>query len=244
MIRVIILALGLIPLTALYWFIIFFFSRWWPYSRFNNWLMRSWCRFILIVAGVKVKVENLHYATQNLPAIILGNHQSLFDVAVLTSILPVPVRYLAKKELFRIPLFGGGMKAVGIIPVDRQNRLQAIESINRTEEIIRKNKLAIVAFPEGTRSPDGIIRPFKKGLFILAINTGIPIVPFSISGTRFIMKKGQLKIKPGIAKVVFHPPVLTRNLTLDDKEKLIEEVYNVIRSGYDHKWGEHDERAE
>lgn len=238
MIRVVLVAIGLIPLTLLYWIIIFFFSRWWPYSRFNNMLIRTWASFILWASGVKVQVENLHYVKENLPSIIVGNHQSHFDVAALASILPVPVRFLAKKELFKIPFFGSGMKGIGIIPVDRQNRAKAVESINRAEKIIRKHKLAIVAFPEGTRSIDGNIQRFKKGPFIMAINTQLPIIPVSISGSRFILQKGTLRIRPGKIKVIFHPPVSTTGLTLDDRDTLIKKVRDIIISGYDQNYGE------
>jgi 1-acyl-sn-glycerol-3-phosphate acyltransferase len=238
MIRLVLIAVGIIPLTILYWFIIFFFTRWWPYSRFNNLIIRTWSGYILKAAGVKIEVENVDTIKNAVPAIIVGNHQSQFDVVALAYALPIPVRFLAKKELFKIPFFGGGMKGAGIIPIDRQNRTKAIESIRHAEEVIRKHKLGIVAFPEGTRSPDGEIRKFKKGPFILAINTQLPIVPVSISGTRFIMKKGTAKIRAGKIKIVIHEPIQTTGLTLNDRDELLEKVRNVIISGYDHYYGE------
>lgn len=238
MVRLILVALGIIPLTLFYWFLIFMIGRWKPYGNFNNFLMRSWAGFILKASGVKVRVENLEVVKENVPALILGNHQGNYDVAVLANVLPVTVRFLAKKELFRIPFFGSGMRGAGIIPVDRQNRTKAIESIEKAQQLIIQHKLGIVAFPEGTRSADGVIKPFKKGLFILAIKAQIPIIPFSISGTRFIMRKGQIKIYSGPVKLVFHEPIPTKGLTLEDRDELMEKVRQVIIEGYDHSYGD------
>ncbi|MEJ2537274.1 MAG: lysophospholipid acyltransferase family protein [Calditrichia bacterium] len=150
----------------------------------------------------------------------------------LTCVLPVPLRIIAKKELFKIPFLGWGMKGVGMLSIDRSNRKKSIDTLKEAEEIIKTHVLSILAFPEGTRSDDGKIHPFKKGPFILAINTGLPLLPVSVSGTRKITPKGKISIHPGRVKVIIHPPVSTDNLTLGDRHKLVEDFQKTIQKGF------------
>jgi 1-acyl-sn-glycerol-3-phosphate acyltransferase len=169
--------------------------------------------------------------------IFIGNHQSHFDVLSVFSALPLTVRFMAKKELFKIPVFGWSLYASGTIRIDRSNRERAITSMNNALDRINKG-VSVVVFPEGTRSEDGNIRRFKKGGFVLAIKGGIPIVPVSISGSRFILPKNSIRIHPGEIKIVISDPIHTKNYGYQEREKLSNDVRNIIVENYDEHYNE------
>ena len=203
-----------------------------PYGRYATAVFRGWARSLLLAAGIKPEISGLENIEPEESYILIANHQSHMDIPVLTCVLPVPLRIIAKKELFKIPFLGWGMKGVGMLSIDRSNRKKSIDTLKEAEEIIKTHVLSILAFPEGTRSDDGKIHPFKKGPFILAINTGLPLLPVSVSGTRKITPKGKISIHPGRVKVIIHPPVSTDNLTLGDRHKLVEDFQKTIQKGF------------
>jgi 1-acyl-sn-glycerol-3-phosphate acyltransferase len=164
----------------------------------------------------------------------MGNHQSHFDVpAVFSVVKNLTIRYFTKKELFAIPLFGWAMKSAGMVKIDRSNRVQAIKSMNEAVDAVGSKNVSLVVFPEGTRSSEGEIQKFKKGGFVIAIKGHLPILPVSISGSRFILKKHTLRIEPGTVKIVFDQPIDTSGYTADDKEKLMTKVREVIAKNMD-----------
>jgi len=203
-----------------------------PYGRYATAVFRGWARSLLLTAGIKLEISGLENIEPEKSYILIANHQSQMDIPVLTCVLPVPLRIIAKKELFKIPFLGWGMKGVGMLSIDRSNRKKSIDTLKEAEEIIKTHVLSILAFPEGTRSDDGKIHPFKKGPFILAINTGLPLLPVSVSGTRKITPKGKISIHSGRVKVIIHPPVSTDNLTLGDRHKLVEDFQKTIQKGF------------
>lgn len=203
-----------------------------PFSRINSAIMRIWSRILLLAGGVKLQVEGKENIRKGESYIIVGNHQSHMDIPVAVVALPISVRIVSKKELFKIPVFGWGMRAAGIIEIDRFNRKQAIETLKRTGDIARQHHLSILVFPEGTRSPDGKIHPFKKGPFIMAINTGIPVLPISISGTRNILPKKKLRIHKGRVLVKIHPPIPTVDLDLEDRNALLKKTHLLVEKGF------------
>jgi 1-acyl-sn-glycerol-3-phosphate acyltransferase len=140
--------------------------------------------------------------------VYMANHQSMFDILALLGHLPVQFRWVAKKELFRIPIFGYSMARVGYISIDRSNRQSAIQSLRAAAQRIAQG-VSVVVFPEGTRSSDGEIKPFKKGGFYLATDSGRPIVPVVIWGTRQVMPKGKLSIRPGPIVLSINKPIET-----------------------------------
>ncbi len=208
-----------------------------PFSRINSAIMRIWSRILLWAGGVKVQVEGKENVRPGESYIVVANHQSHMDIPVAVVALPFPVRIVSKKELFKIPVFGWGMRAAGIIEIDRFNRKQAIETLKRTGEIARRHHLSILVFPEGTRSPDGKIHSFKKGPFVMAINTGIPVLPISISGTRNILPKKKLRIRSGRVKVKIHSPIPTADLQMDDRHNLLEETHKQVMKGFTENYG-------
>jgi 1-acyl-sn-glycerol-3-phosphate acyltransferase len=168
---------------------------------------RNWARSLLWAAGVKVELEGLEHLSPGEPAVIVANHESWFDVFALVVHLPVDTRFVGKIELTRIPFFGPSWLACGHIAIDRSDRQKAIESLRVAGETLRREGAAVVMFPEGTRSADGELLPFKKGAFVLALQTGVPVVPVGVSGSRDIMPKGSWRIRSGTIVVRVGPPI-------------------------------------
>ncbi|MGE5256558.1 MAG: lysophospholipid acyltransferase family protein [Hyphomicrobiales bacterium] len=195
-----------------------------------HWIARVWGRSILAVSGIRVLVAGAERIDVNRPYIFMANHQSNLDIPVLLGHLPVQFRWLAKAELFKIPVFGQAMRGAGYISVDRANRQAAFESLQEAREKIRSG-CSIVIFPEGTRSLDGSLKPFKKGGFVMAIGAGAPIVPLAVRGTYRIMPKNTWLIRPGDVAVDIGEPLATEGYTLESKEVLMEAVRNAISRG-------------
>jgi len=203
-----------------------------PYSNIIFFLAQMWARSILFVSGTKLDVYGLENIDVHKNFVFIANHQSHFDVIAVFSVLPLTVRFLAKKELFRIPLFGWAIAAVGMIRIDRSNREKALQSMDKAQAIIKKG-VSVVIFPEGTRSLDGKVQDFKKGAFVIAIKGNLPIVPVSISGSRFILKKHTARIRPGVIKIVIDKPVATKGYTYNDREQLAENIKQIIIKNID-----------
>jgi 1-acyl-sn-glycerol-3-phosphate acyltransferase len=189
---------------------------------------QSWGRSILWVSGVRVRVVGAERMDPAAAVICMSNHQSNFDIPVLLGYLPVPFRWLAKAELFKIPVFGRAMRGAGYIPIDRSDRPAAIASLRQAAEAIRGG-VSVMIFPEGTRSPDGTLKPFKKGGFVMAIEAGVPIVPVALRGTFDIMPKNRLLIRPRDVTLTIGAPIATTGYGLHSKEVLMDEVGNALR---------------
>ena len=193
-------------------------------------IARFWGRSILIVSGIKVSVKGLSKIDHSQSYIFMSNHQSNFDIPVMLGHLKVQFRWLAKIELFRIPIFGHAMRKAGYISIDRNNRESAFESLKMAARKV-KSGVSVLIFPEGTRSRDGKISSFKKGGFVLAIDSGVPIVPIVITGTRSIMTKGSFRINPGNVSMTVCQPIQTSVYTRKTKTALMEKVQRVICDG-------------
>ncbi len=190
-------------------------------------IARLWGRSILIVSRIKVSVKGLSNIDPSKSYIYMSNHQSNFDIPVLLGYLKVQFRWLAKMELFKIPIFGHAMRKAGYISIDRNNRESAFESLKTAARKI-KSGVSVLIFPEGTRSRDGKIRSFKKGGFVMAVDSGVPIVPIVLTGTSSIMTKGSFRINPGKVSMTIHQPIQTSVYTRETKEALMERVQRVI----------------
>ncbi len=186
-------------------------------------------RFALVICGIKVKVEGL----ENIPpgvCIFVGNHTSNADPPAVVGSIPRRVALLGKKEVFQVPILGTALKLAGFVPVDRANRESAIASVDKALEQL-KSGVSYLIFPEGTRSPDGRLRPFKKGSFVMAIRAQVPIVPVSVIGAYKVMRKGDPAVHPGIVTVKFHPPVEVDGYMLEHRDELIARVQAIVASG-------------
>jgi 1-acyl-sn-glycerol-3-phosphate acyltransferase len=197
-------------------------------------LGRVWIRWILRTYGIRVVVEGLENVPARAPVVLMSNHQSLVDIAAIVDTLPPSVswRFVAKKELVRVPIFGWCLVTTGQIIVDRGNRERAVASLHRAAERIRGGA-SVIVFPEGTRSPDGSLRPFKSGPFHLALEAQVPIVPVTVSGSQRITPKGSLQVHSGTVKIAFGKPIPTRGVRIEERAALKARVRDAIARGYD-----------
>ncbi|MBU1713203.1 MAG: 1-acyl-sn-glycerol-3-phosphate acyltransferase [Proteobacteria bacterium] len=191
-----------------------------------------WARSILALSPIEVTVKGLSNIDPDKSYIYMSNHQSNYDIPILLGHLPVQFRWLAKVELFRIPLFGYAMKRAGYICIDRSNQKAAFESLKNAAGII-KNGVSVMIFPEGTRSMNGNIGSFKKGGFVLAVESGVPIVPVIIHGTFSIMPKSRMLIKPGKVTLEIQKPIETSGYTKETKDGLMEKIRTIMRESID-----------
>ena len=191
---------------------------------------RLWSKVSLLAAGVKVKVDGAEHIPRNRSIIFMGNHQSNFDILSLFQAIPVRFNWLAKEELFRTPLLGRSMRAAGYIPVNRGDGRDSLRSLDMAARLVSSGT-SIAIFPEGTRSNDGNLLPFKRGGFVLAAKAGVPIVPFSINGSMRINPPDNLLfLKPGIIRIRFSPPVQT-GTTGENQMSVMDQVRTAIVSG-------------
>lgn len=181
---------------------------------------RQWARFILRCSGVKIVLENAEVIDPNRPQILVANHESWFDVLAILAQTPGRTIFVAKKELERIWIFGPAVAACGHIFIDREDRGRAVDSLAVARKRLEEESPTVIMFPEGTRSATGEMRPFKKGAFVLAIQTGVDVVPAAICGSRAVMRKGSLFIRPGTVVVRFGEPISVQGLTLDARNDL------------------------
>lgn len=180
---------------------------------------RLWGPSILWFAGAKVEVTSAKLPDG--PLVFAANHESALDICVLFKVLPRNVRFIAKRELFEIPIFGWYMRIGGHVPVDRANRQSAVATLRRAGEMIRGGT-SIIAFPEGTRSKDGLVHAFKKGPFVVAKEAGVPVVPVAIVGAGALNPKGNIYAVPGTIQVRIGEAVMPSDFP--DKSDLLVEV--------------------
>jgi len=183
---------------------------------------RWWSIAVLWAVGVKIRVHGLENASGDAPRIFASNHVSWFDVPSLAKILP-RYKFVAKAELFKVPIFGPAMRHAGMIEIQRENRKAAFGAYEVAAERINAGN-SVVVFPEGTRGHAYPLRPFKKGPFVLAIAAGVPIVPIIIHGTIEIMRKGSLLAHPGTIDIHLLEPVSTSSVDYDHREVLMQTV--------------------
>jgi 1-acyl-sn-glycerol-3-phosphate acyltransferase len=191
-----------------------------------------WARFGLFLAGVRLETGNIDKVPVGKPLIFMGNHQSNFDILALYAALPVHFSWIAKEELFRIPFFGFAMRRAGYIPLDRGDGRRALKSMDEAARKIR-NGVSVIVFPEGTRTRDGNLLPFKRGGFLLAARAGVPIVPFTINGTARINPAKTLRLQKGDVRICFSDPIETTGSTGKKRDDLIDRVRNAIEQGLD-----------
>lgn len=185
---------------------------------------RLWSRSLLWASGVRVQVHGRDRIVEGQPYIFASNHVSHFDILALVVALPQHY-FVAKSELFKIPIFGPAIRAVGTIPIERTNQKAAFSSYTIAANRIRGGS-SVVVFPEGTRGMSYPIRPFKKGPFVLAIQAGVPIVPCLVYGTIGVLPKKSLRIHPAHVTVHLLDPVPTAGLSYDERDQLADTVHS------------------
>ena len=187
------------------------------------WLARWWARGVLGAAGVKVRARLHAPLDPKQSYVVMPNHLSMVDIWAVFVAVPVPLRFIAKKQLGWIPIFGWAMRAGRFIFIDRQNASAARRSIEEAAKKIHDG-VSVVIFPEGTRSRDGRLGMFKKGAFHLAINSGAQVVPVAIRGSREIMPRGSALIHGGVVEIELGAPISTTGMGPSDRDVLLEQV--------------------
>ena len=191
-------------------------------------LGRLWSRIIFLAAGIRLHIRGQANIPRGEPAVFASNHQSQFDIPALYLALPIQFRFVVKQELFRIPLFGQAMKRAGYVPIDRSGGKNAVKSLREAVRRIQAGA-SVVVFPEGTRSPDGRLLPFKGGVLLLALRAGVPIVPVGIRGSHKVLPKGSLWVRSGTINVSIGIPIDTREYQgRGEKERLVKRVQKAV----------------
>jgi len=196
-----------------------------------------WGRHCLTVAGLRLKVNGSENIPRDQPAIYVCNHQSNFDIPILYAGLPIQFRWMAKKELFDIPVFGLAMKRCGYIPIDRSDRRKAMHSLADAAERI-KGGTSVIVFPEGTRSPDGRLQEFKKGALVIAAKAQVPVVPVAIDGSHRAQPRGSIRVNGADLRMTIFPPLATDDLKVhaieDFTQKLHSQIASALEGGAGH----------
>ncbi|MGD8985325.1 MAG: lysophospholipid acyltransferase family protein [Desulfobacteraceae bacterium] len=188
-----------------------------------------WAKIILWVCGARVKVSGQENVDRHEPRIYLSNHQSYFDIFTLLAHLPADFKFILKQELMRIPLFGFAMKRARYVAIDREEPRKAVRSINEAVSKIKQGASMLI-FPEGTRSEDGKLQPFKTGGFRLALKAGCDVVPVAITNSRNIVPKGSLRINKGTIAMNIGTPISVKDYSKKDMDKLMAQVREAILS--------------
>jgi 1-acyl-sn-glycerol-3-phosphate acyltransferase len=195
-------------------------------GHFAHGCARAWSWLILATTGVSVDLRGLDQLVRGKTYIFVANHQSIYDIPVVFASLPYQLRIIAKESLGSFPFLGWHLRRTGHLLVDRRNPDRG--GILRRWRALVGQGLSLIIFPEGTRSQDGKVGIFKAGSFLLAIEAQLPIVPLSIDGTRYVMRKGRLMTCPGHATLVVHAPIETSGLEVGDARELAGRVRAIV----------------
>jgi 1-acyl-sn-glycerol-3-phosphate acyltransferase len=195
-------------------------------GRFAHWCARTWSRLILRTTGVHVEVSGLDRLEQGRTYVFVSNHQSIYDIPILFWSLPYQLRIIAKASLGRFPFLGWHLRRTGHLLVNRARPERA--AIVSWAARLTSDGISPIVFPEGTRSRDGAVARFKRGSFYLAMQTGLPVVPVSVVGSRHVMRKGRLATYPGRVRLVVHDPIDAGEMTGADLREFAERVRRVV----------------
>jgi 1-acyl-sn-glycerol-3-phosphate acyltransferase len=186
---------------------------------------RAWAWLILKTTGVRVRVTGLEHVDASKSYVFAANHQSIYDIPIVFTAIPLQLRIVAKESLGKIPFMGWHLHHSGHLLVDRKNPGPGI--VEKMKRLVNEAH-SLIVFPEGTRSVDGTLGRFKKGSFVVAIDAQLPVVPVSVVGSSHVMKKGRLMVCPGDVTVTIHPPIPTAGVTREDVRAFAERVRAVV----------------
>lgn len=189
---------------------------------------RAWARTLLAAGGVRINVEGLHHIDPSGSYVFIANHLSYMDTPVMLGHIPVQFRFLAKRGLFQIPFLGTHLARAGHVPVPREDPRAAVKTMQVAAEIIQEKKISLLIFPEGGRSHDGVLQPFKEGGAYIAIRAGVPLVPAVLLGTREVLPYGGGIVRSGEVTLRILPPIETAGLTLKDRGRVTEQIRQLI----------------
>jgi len=190
---------------------------------------RTWAPGLLRASGARLDVRGKDKVDWSKPCVVVVNHQSMIDICALqVGLFPARLRFITKQELMHVPLLGAYMRSVGMIGIDRGKSLQGVARLKAQAESCKQDGAAIIAFAEGTRSRDGVIKPFKRGAFLLACEAGIPIVPVSISGARDVLAADGFRVRPGVIRIDIGDPIATAGLGDDERDDLVRRTHDAV----------------
>jgi len=193
-------------------------------------LIKGSCRLVLFCCGIRLRMHGRENVVPGRAYIAMMNHVNFFDPLVFYAAFPGPARGIEEERHFRWPLYGAVLRRIGMIPVDRKNHQRAMESLARAAELIRERAgYSFAVLPEGTRTPDGRLGPFKRGGFLLALESGLEILPIIQVGASRINRKGSRLIRPGRVDLFFEPPVSVAGRTRDTINSLMDGVREVFQ---------------
>lgn len=188
---------------------------------------RLWAPGLLAGAGAKLRVEGLERVDFAKPHVFVANHQSIIDVCALFRALPVPIRFVIKQELEKVPFIGGYARAMGMVFIQRGHAREAAERLHGVVALVRGGA-SLCAFPEGTRSRDGSIRPFKGGAFQVALHAGVPVVPIAIEGSGAVLPASGFRVRPGTITVRLGEPIPIAGLHAGDRHALAQRAHDAV----------------
>jgi 1-acyl-sn-glycerol-3-phosphate acyltransferase len=191
---------------------------------------RAWAWLVLRTTGVHVTVRGVDKLDPGRSYILAANHQSIYDIPIVFASLPLQLRIIAKQSLGRFPFLGWHLQRTGHLLVDRNNPGAGV--LKRMSRLVSGSR-SLIVFPEGTRSLDGTVARFKGGMFLLAVDAGLPVVPVSIARSRYVMRKGQLMTCPGDVTITVHEPMPTTDVTRERTREFAERVREVVRRDVD-----------
>ncbi len=235
--RVVLTALGLVVVTPVLSIPMLVSALFFKPGKFAFFIMRTWSRIISALMGLRFSV----YGTENIEPetsyIVTPNHQGIADIHAMASALPIPFRWVLKKELLKIPIFGWALWSTGPIAIDRSNTASSIETLKREKDEKLKDGWSVLIYPEGTRTPDGNLLEFKKGAFMMAVQSGIPILPVVCNGAFKILPKKSIAFRRGHVTLTICPPIPTKGLSEKDVPELMSKTRQAIltelRTDYD-----------
>lgn len=200
--------------------------------RTGNIIGKWWARLIAVATPIWVRCQGLDIIDPHRSYVVVSNHQSQYDIIVLYGWLGIDFKWVMKQELRRIPAIGISCERLGHIFIDRSDHAAAMASLQMAREKIR-NGTSIVFFPEGTRSPQKEMLPFKKGAFRMALDLNLPLLPVSISGSRQVLPTRTIDIFPGPVTLTIHPPIDTAAYGEQQLTELMADTRRVIESALD-----------
>lgn len=178
-----------------------------PSRRVMAWAGNLWARTMLAICGVRLSVEGLENVADRRPKFFLGNHQSALDIPIILAALRGDVRFMGKNTLFRYPIFGWVLHRYGHVPINRSRPRAALKSLERMLQRVRQRPISLAVFPEGTRSPDGAMLPFRQGTMKICQRSGLPAVPFAIDGSFRVNPRDRVRAYPGPVRLAFGDPI-------------------------------------
>ena len=188
---------------------------------------RLWAPGLLIGAGTKLRVEGLERVDFARPHVFVANHQSIIDICALFRAMPVPIRFVIKQEIAKVPFIGWYARAMGMVFIERGHAREAAERLHAVGSLVRRGE-SLCAFPEGTRSRDGSVGPFKGGAFQVALQAGVPVVPIAIDGSGAVLPAPGFRVRPGTITLRIGEPISTTGLHAGDRHVLARRAHAAV----------------